>query len=105
MQIKLKSGKAVDLTEEEIKEILHTYKEWSEDYFDSDKLVHYFEDMYKKSAMNLEVIADEDIITEKDLKDALMKVMKYGSTYDVSDFVIEAIEMKTSKMILESMEK
>jgi hypothetical protein len=103
MQIKLKTGKAVDLTEDEVKEILHEYKAWSEDYFDSDKLVHYFEEMHKKAHMNLEMIADETIETEKDMKDSLTRVMKYGSTSDVSDFIIEAIECKVSYMILESM--
>ena len=103
MQVKLKSGKAVELTEEEIKEILHEYKAWSENKFDAEKLEHYFEDMYKKSAMNLEMISEEDIVTEKDLKDALMKVIKHGTITDVADFIIEAIEMKTSYMILDSM--
>lgn len=103
MQIKLKTGKMVDLTEDEVKEILHMYKEWSEDYFDSDKLVHYFQDMQKKARMNLEVISDEDIESEKDMKDSLAMVMKYGSTTDVADYIIEAIEAKVSYMILQSM--
>ena len=103
MQIKLKTGKAVDLTEDEIKEILHDYKAWSENKFDAEKLEKYFEDMYKKACMNVEMISEEDIMTEKDLKDALTKVMKYGTASDIADFIVEAIEMKTSYMILESM--
>ena len=103
MQIKLKTGKIVDLTEDEVKEILHTYKAWSEDYFDSDKLVHYFEDMHKKAHMNLEMISDQTIETEKDVKDALIITMKYGSRADVADYIIEAMEYQISKMIIESM--
>lgn len=103
MQIKLKTGKAIDLTEDEVKEILHTYKEWSEDYFDAEKLEHYFEDMWKKAHMNLEMISDQTIETEKDMKDALIITMKYGTRADVADYIIEAMEYQISKMILESM--
>ena len=91
MQIKLKTGKAVDLTEDEVKEILHTYKEWSEDYFNAEKLENYFKEMHAKGKLNTEMIADEDIESEKDLKHALAKVLRYGTNEDVADFIIEAI--------------
>lgn len=103
MQIKFKSGKTADLTEDEIKEILHDYKAWSENSFDAQKLEKYFEDMYKKAAMNVEMISEEEIVTEKDLKDALAKVLRRGTSTDIADFIVEAIEMKTSYMILDSM--
>lgn len=105
MQVKLKSGKTVDLSEEEIREVLHMYKDWSENSFDAEKLENYFKEMHKKAHMNLEMISEETIETEKDMKDALVKVMKYGSTADVADYIIEAIECKISKMIIESMDK
>ena len=103
MQIKFKSGKAVDLSEDEIKEILHDYKAWSENSFDAEKLEDYFKEMHKKAHMNLEMISEMTIETEGDMKDALIKVMKYGTRADVADYIIEAIECKVSKMILESM--
>lgn len=103
MQVKFKSGKAVDLSEEEIREILHMYKDWSENNFDAEKLEDYFEDMYAKGKLNTEMIADEDIESEKDLKHALAKVLRYGTNEDVADFIIEAIEMKTAYMVLQSM--
>lgn len=104
MQVKFKSGKAVDLTEDEIKEILHMYKDWAENTFDAEKLENYFKEMHKKAHMNLEMISEETIESEKDMKDALVRVMKYGSTSDVAAYIIEAIECKVSKMILESMD-
>jgi len=105
MQVKLKSGKMLDLSEEEIREMLHMYKDWFENSFDAEKLEDYFKEMHKKAHMNLEMISEETIETEKDMKDALVKVMKYGTRADVADYIIEAIECKVSKMILESMEK
>lgn len=103
MQVKLKSGKVLDLSEDEVKEMLHMYKDWSENSFDADKLEHYFEDMHKKAHMNLEMISDETIETEKDLKDSLIITMKYGTRADVAYFIIEAMEYQISKMIIESM--
>lgn len=104
MQVKFKSGKTVDLSEDEIKEVLHMYKDWAENKFDAEKLENYFKEMHKKAHMNLEMISEETIESEKDMKDALVRVMKYGSTSDVADYIIEAIECKVSKMILESMD-
>ena len=101
MRIKLKNGTEVDLHDEDMKMIAEMYK----DQFDPDKLEKYFHDMWKKAHMNLEMISDYTIETEKDLKDALSKVIKYGDEDEVSDFIIEAIECKVSKMIIESMEK
>lgn len=105
MQVKLKNGKMLDLSEEQIKEILHTYRDWAENSFDAEKLEEYFKEMYKKAHMNLQMISQMTIETEGDMKDALIVVMKYGTRADVADYIIEAIECKVSKMILESMEK
>lgn len=103
MQVKLKGGKMLDLSEDEIKEILHMYKDWNKEAFDPEKLEKYFEEMHKKAHMNLEMISEMTIETEGDMKDALIVVMKYGTRADVADYIIEAIECKVSKMILESM--
>ena len=103
MQVKLKSGKTFDMSEEQIRQLVNMYSAWVQTKFDAEKLQHYFQDMWKKAHMNLQMIADETIDTEKDTKDALCMVMKYGTTSDVADFIIEAIEAKVSYMILESM--
>ena len=100
MKIKLKNGTEVDLHDEDIKMISEMYK----GNFDPNKLETYFKDMHKKAHMNLEMISDYTIDTEKDMKDALSKVIKYGDEDEVADFIVEAIECKVSKMILESME-
>lgn len=99
MKVKLKNGTEVDLHDEDMKMIAEMYK----DQFDAEKLEHYFKDMHKKAHMNLEMISDYTIDTEKDMKDALSKVLKYGDEDEVADFIIESIECKVSKMILESM--
>lgn len=101
MKIKLKNGTEVDLHDEDIKMIHDMY---SKGNFDAEKLEHYFKEMHKKAHMNLEMISDYTIDTEKDMKDALTKVIKYGTEDEVADFIIESIECKVSKMILESME-
>ena len=101
MKIKLKSGTEVDLHEDDMKMISEMY---NKENFDPEKLEHYFKEMHKKAHMNLEMISDYTIETEKDMKDALSKVLKYGSEDEVSDYIVEAIECKVSKMILESME-
>lgn len=103
MQVKLKSGKMLDLSEEEIREMLHMYKDWTENSFNVEKLENYFTEMHAKGKLNTEMIADEDIESEKDLKHALAKVLRYGTNEDVADFIIEAIEMKTAYMVLQSM--
>ena len=100
MKVKLKSGTEVDLHEEDMKMISEMYK----GNFDPEKLEHYFTEMHKKAHMNLEMISECTIETEKDMKDALSKVLKYGDEDEVADFIIESIECKVSKMILESME-
>lgn len=100
MKVKLKNGSEVDLHDEDIKMISEMYKV----NFDPNKLETYFKDMHKKAHMNLEMISDYTIDTEKDMKDALSKVIKYGDEDEVADFIVEAIECKVSKMILESME-
>lgn len=105
MQVKLKNGKMLDLSEDQIKQILHMYKDWIQSDFDAEKLEEYFKQMHKKAHMNLEMISEMTIETEGDMKDALIVVMKYGTRADVADYIIEAIECKVSKMILESMEK
>lgn len=100
MKVKLKNGSEVDLHDEDIKMISEMYK----GNFDPNKLETYFKDMHKKAHMNLEMISDYTIDTEKDMKDALSKVIKYGDEDEVADFIVEAIECKVSEMILESME-
>ena len=100
MKVKLKSGTEVDLHEEDMKMISEMYK----GNFDPEKLEHYFTEMHKKAHMNLEMISECTIETEKDMKDALSKVLKYRDEDEVADFIIESIECKVSKMILESME-
>ena len=100
MKVKLKNGSEVDLHDEDIKMISEMYKV----NFDPNKLETYFKDMHKKAHMNLEMISDYTIDTEKDMKDALSKVIKYGDEDEVADFIVEAIECKVSKMISESME-
>lgn len=101
MQMKLKSGKMVDLSDDELKEIMEMHKA----EFDGNKMKHYFHEMYKKAHANIEMISEEDIESEKDLKEALQKVLKHGSYEEVSDMIIEAIECKISKMVLESFEE
>ena len=103
MQVKLKSGKIFDMSEEQIRQLVNMYSAWVQTKFDAEKLKHYFEDMHKKAHMNLQMIADETIDTEKDMKEALAIIMKYGTVSDVADYIIEAIECKVSKMILQSM--
>lgn len=100
MKVKLKNGVEVDLHEEDMKMISDMYK----GNFDPEKLEQYFKDMHKKAHMNLEMLSEYTIDTEKDLKDALTKVIKYGNEEEVADFIVEAIECKVSKMILTSME-
>lgn len=99
MKYKTKSGVEVELHDEDIKAISEMY----EPKFDASKLEHYFTDMWKKAHMNLEMIADESIDTEKDMKMSLAKVLRFGSEDEVADFIIEAIECKVSYMLLESM--
>jgi len=101
MKYKLKSGQEVELHDDDIKEISSWTKSST---FDASKLEHYFTDMHKKAHMNIEMISDETIETERDMKMALAKVIRFGSEDEIADFIIEAIECKVSKMILESME-
>ena len=100
MKVIKRNGSEVDLHDEDIKMISEMYK----GNFDPNKLETYFKDMHKKAHMNLEMISDYTIDTEKDMKDALSKVIKYGDEDEVADFIVEAIECKVSEMILESME-
>lgn len=46
MQMKLKSGKTIELTDEELKEVL---EKSGTEYFDAEKLEEYFEHMHKKA--------------------------------------------------------
>ena len=101
MQMKLKSGKTIELTDEELKEVL---EKSGTEYFDAEKLEEYFEHMHKKAHANIEMISESDVESEKDLKKALEKVMHYGSYSDVADMIVEVIECKISKMLLESMD-
>lgn len=100
MKIKLKSGTEVDLHDEDIKMIADMY---NKDNFDPEKLEHYFTDMHKKAHMNLEMISDQTIDTEKDHKEAMATVLRYGTEEEVADFIIESIECLVSKMTLASM--
>ena len=99
MKYKTKAGVDVELHEDDMKAISEMYGK----KFDADKLESYFNEMHKKAHMNLEMISDDTIDTEKDMKHSLTKVLKYGTEEEVADFIIEAIECKVSKMILESM--
>lgn len=103
MQVKLKSGKMLDLSEEEIKEMLHMYKDWSENSFDAEKLEKYFEEMRSKSETNMTMISESENNSEKEIKHSLANVFKYGTEKEVADYIIEAIEFMISNMILESM--
>lgn len=97
MQMKLKSGKTLELTEEQMNEIKHLMTNYT-----FDKMDQYFHWMEDKARSNLQMIADEDIDSEKDLKQSLSNVLKFGSYEDVSDFIIESIEWFISYHILNS---
>lgn len=105
MQIKLKSGKAFDMTQEQVRQLVNMYKDWVQTQFDADKLQHYFKDMHMKSNTNLVMISEQSIDSEKQLKSAMAKVLRCGNSQEVSDFIVQTIQNVVSKMILQSMVK
>lgn len=101
MKIKLKNGTEVDLHDEDIKMIHDMY---SKGNFDAEKLEHYFKEMLSKSETNMCMISEQENSSEKEIKQSLTKVIKYGTEEEVADFIIEAMEFMISHMIIESME-
>lgn len=99
MKYRLKSGVEVDLHDEDIAAI----SKMNKGEFDFQKLQHYFKDMHDKAHMNLQMISEDTIQSEKDMKKSLSKVIKYGSEEQIADYIIEAIECKVSYMLLQSM--
>lgn len=97
MQIKLKSGKMLDLSEEEMHEIkemmTNSTFEKMDDYF------HWMED---KAKSNIEMIAGEDVDSEKDLKESLSYILKHGTYDEAADAIVESIEYLISWHILNS---
>lgn len=100
MKIKLKNGTEVDLHDEDIKMISEMYK----GNFDPNKLETYFKDMLSKSETNMCMISEKENSSEKEIKQSLTKVIKYGTEEEVADFIIEAMEFMISHMIIKSME-
>lgn len=97
MQMKLKSGKMLELTEEEMHQIKtmlmnSTFKSMDQ----------YFKWMMDKAHTNLEIIVDDDIQSEKDIKKSLARVLKFGSYQDAADFIIESMQWFISYHILNS---
>lgn len=74
MQMKLKSGKVLNLTQDEMVEIKHMM---TNSVF--DKMDQYFKYMEDKAHSNIEMIAGEDVDSEKDLKQSLSYILKPSS--------------------------
>lgn len=97
MQIKLKSGKMLDLSEEEMHEIKSMMMNKA-----FEKMDEYFHLMEEKAHSNLEMIAGDKIDSEKDLKESLAYLLRHGTYDEVADAIIESIEYMTSWHILNS---
>lgn len=97
MQIKLKSGKTLELTEDEVHELKNMMTNYT-----FDKMSQYFKYMMDKAHTNLEIIVDDDIQSEKDIKKSLARVLKFGSYQDAADFIIESMQWFISYHILNS---
>lgn len=97
MQMKLKSGKVLNLTQDEMLEVKHMM---TNSVF--DKMDNYFKHMEDKAHSNIEMIAGEDIDSEKDLKESLSYILKHGTYDEAADAIVESVEYLISWHILNS---
>lgn len=100
MKHKLKSGLEIELTEHDIKEIVKIYQDEDDDH-SWEKYHQFLKKYHERARVNLEIVADEDITDEKDIKQNLECLLKCGSYHEVAEFLYELSEFQSSKMLID----